>query len=246
MMDFACILQLIIGLVIAAASLLLCVSAVDGKTHPVLRWALIGLVCWGAWFAALPAIEGRHDSASAIALAALVAYVLVRHWRELAAILDGAWWWPPNNGNPWDVHLPARRKPLPWWKKLNPWWALFGNDDDGYWGDDPWRQGRPKTFWLAVQWWFRNPAHNLTWYVIGFADRRRLVSGRWVPRIHKPGGGFLWCYSRVWLGGRWRLFLPFVSYLSPHCRVYLGWRTGGAFGIKVNLSIKGRPEWVWR
>lgn len=43
-------------------------------------------------------------------------------------------------------------------------WALFGNDHHGTWGQhsgEPGYDGKPFSVWLAVCWWFRNPAHNL-------------------------------------------------------------------------------------
>lgn len=48
-------------------------------------------------------------------------------------------------------------------------WALFGNDEDGAWGQrsgEPGYDGHPFSVWLAVRWWFRNPAHNLFFHVL--------------------------------------------------------------------------------
>lgn len=56
-------------------------------------------------------------------------------------------------------------------------WALFGNDEDGNWGQcsgEPGYDGQPYSLWLAVSWWFRNPCHNLCFHV-------------W----RKPGGWFV-------------------------------------------------------
>lgn len=54
------------------------------------------------------------------------------------------------------------------YKKLNPIWWLKNDDDPvpprGYRPEDP--EWKRKLFWA-----FRNPLHNLTFYVIGVADR---------------------------------------------------------------------------
>lgn len=83
--------------------------------------------------------------------------------------------------------------------------------------------------------------HNLTWYGIGVADRPRFHRGRWTPRQHRPDGGWLFAVTEVEVfGGRLALLLPFASYLSPHVKAYAGWRPGGAFGFKLNLSREAR------
>jgi hypothetical protein len=67
-------------------------------------------------------------------------------------------------------------------------WALFGNDDDGAWGQrsgEPGYDGKPFSVWLAVCWWFRNPAHNLFFHVL-----------RW------PGGPFLSVKGCFYIGFR--------------------------------------------
>lgn len=137
--------------------------------------------------------------------------------------------------------LSPRRAPAPWWRKINPWWLLVGNDDDGYFGDPDWRAGRAQTLGLALIWWLRNPAHNLTWYAIGVADRDRVNVGDWAPEIHRPGGGLLTCWTEVKVLGL-LVYLPFVSYLGPHVKAYAGWRPSGAFGLKLNLSASGAIE----
>lgn len=105
-------------------------------------------------------------------------------------------------------------------------WALFGNEDDGPYGDDKWRAGRARTWWLAVQWWVRNPFHNLFFYVIGVADKPRTFYS-----------------TRDWGVNGWTLhythcsflYLPFISY-KGWCNFYIGWRPYGAFGLKLNFA----------
>lgn len=119
---------------------------------------------------------------------------------------------------------PRRSINTPWMLRwFRPIWAIFGNEDDGFYGDDKWRAGREKTLGLAIQWWFRNPFHNLFFYVIGVADRERTVYsfGEW----GSPG----WSFHVV----NWKfLYLPFISY-SGKVDFYIGWRPYGAFGVKL-------------
>lgn len=124
--------------------------------------------------------------------------------------------------------LPARRKiNRNFIQRFYPFWALFGNEDDGYYGDDRWRNGRDKTLKLAILWWFRNPFHNLFFYTIGIADHPRTV------------------YSTAEWGTEGKLTLhftptptlkfplPFISYKGK-ISFYIGWRPYGAFGFKLN------------
>lgn len=129
----------------------------------------------------------------------------------------------------------ARRK-VSWLKKLNPFWALFGNEDDGFFGDDPWRNGRDRTFLLAVEWWLRNPMHNLTWYVIGVADKDRTITGPWGDKHANPDGGLLWSIVKAKNKG---IPLPYVNYTKGYFKMYAGWRPSGAFGFKFNIVTSG-------
>jgi hypothetical protein len=71
-------------------------------------------------------------------------------------------------------------------------WALFGNEDDGIYGQ------YPETRWGAVQWWLRNPAHNLTFYVMGAAHLDHKRSGMWPFSVFAPGGqGWNCCVTRL-------------------------------------------------
>ena len=128
-----------------------------------------------------------------------------------------------------EVFKPRLAVKTPWLLRwLDIGWALFGNDDDGYFGDDKWRGGREKTLWLAILWWFRNPFHNLFFYVIGVADRDRVFysSREW--------GSEGWTFHL--LNYKW-LWLPLVSYKGV-VNFYIGWRPYGAFGTKLNRGKK--------
>lgn len=232
-----CWLQMAVGLGIVLGGLLLSLTALDASSSRMLRWSVSGLVAWGAWFG-MVGFAGGHDSPAALALAGLVAVVLHARRKHLADILAGALWWPPNAENmAITVFERARRPSPPWWVRWNP----LGNVDDTIFGDAKWRAGRPRTPLLAVQWWFRNPFHNIAWYGLGVADLDRSVEGRFGNAFHRPGGGWLICWTHVVVGGV-ALSLPFVSYISPHVKFYLGWRPSGAFGPKFNVSAKGAIE----
>jgi hypothetical protein len=110
--------------------------------------------------------------------------------------------------------------------KLNPlFWV--GNIDDPvppakYRPDDPLRKAR---------WHLRNSFHNLTFYVIGIADKDFERVGRYPSRVFSPEGGWNWAVSKYkW----WRL--PFVSYGQGRFKFYCGWRNHGNFGMKLNLN----------
>ncbi len=110
-------------------------------------------------------------------------------------------------------------------------WALFGNDDDGIYGDLNFNPSQQKTWWIAIKWWLRNPFHNFTFYVIGLADipesdyTRR---GRYPFTNFNPYMG--WNFTAITY--KW-LWLPFISYEGEFGKFYIGWRDRGAFGFKL-------------
>lgn len=143
--------------------------------------------------------------------------------------------------------IPRHRCQLVWYD-LGHWttWLLFGNDDDGIFGEAPtacYRVRRQNTFRKAASWWLRNPLHNFCYYVIGSADR---VNGRLtllqiskrtrkimtyspvVPFEPEEKSAFLAALH----GGK-----PFLSLLIVYNRkwkshFYIGWRERGNFGLK--------------
>lgn len=119
----------------------------------------------------------------------------------------------------------GRHHLLEWWYPLDLFWLLIENEDDSIYGDAAWRAGRPKSFGLALKWWLRNPFHNLTWYVIGVANRDRLLV------INKDSDEAGWVYGYLQLETKW-LRLPFLAY-NGRVVGYIGWRPSGAFGLKL-------------
>lgn len=126
--------------------------------------------------------------------------------------------------------LPARRKiDRNFIQRLYPFWAIFGNEDDGYYGDDNWRKGRDKTLKLAILWWLRNPAHNLCFYTIGIADHPRTIysTAEW-------GTPNKWTFH-ITPTPTIKFPLPLISYKGKYS-FYAGWRPYGSFGLKLNKS----------
>jgi len=113
-------------------------------------------------------------------------------------------------------------------QKLNPiWW--FGNADDPE-PPEKYRPGKPlrKFFWYC-----RNPFHNFDHYVIGISDKPFTRIGPYPNRMQNPNGGWNWAVCRY---GWWQL--PFADYQRGRFEFYIGWRTGGNFGIKLNFAQK--------
>jgi len=151
---------------------------------------------------------------------------------------------------------------------LNWFWLLIDNDDDSIYGPDNYNPGPYVKYsigleigiltlklvlrkivstdptenirWKAICWWFRNPMHNLTFYVIGIADKSRTLYGPYGDSTHKPGGGFLFLVSLPDSGIGKLLPRPFVSYVNKYIKFYLGTRPSGGIGAKLNISLTGK------
>lgn len=117
-------------------------------------------------------------------------------------------------------------------------WALFGNDDDGIFGEGPHANYKPHckpSLGKAVFWWFRNPLHNFCFYVIGSAD----CKNRHVALI-KTNPPFL---TEVSFNGG-KPFFKIEADITKNrlATFYIGWRERGNFGIKLNTSKKKKIE----
>lgn len=116
-------------------------------------------------------------------------------------------------------------------------WAIFGNDDDPNppeWYEPAWPEWRRRIYWFAL----RNPFHNLTFYVLGIADKQfeRVAvypKGAPVNLVFRDEGGWYIAIVRY----KW-LRLPFVSYQGPGLvkKFYIGWRERGNLGAKLTLK----------
>ena len=88
-----------------------------------------------------------------------------------------------------------------------------------------------------MAWYVRNPFHNLTFYVIGIADKPFWRVGPYPTKTSNPEGGWNWAICE-----RKMLRLGFVDYESKHFEFYAGWRTGGNFGLKMNFGSTAKPK----
>lgn len=123
-------------------------------------------------------------------------------------------------------------------------WALFGNDDDGIFGEKtPLFEG-DFSLMAALAWQARNPLHNLCFYVIGSADR---INDEWDIFKICPRGICLMHYHEraktVFAHDKHGFYFglhglkPFVSLRITYLKnrrldFYAGWRERGNFGLK--------------
>lgn len=129
------------------------------------------------------------------------------------------------------------KRSVSFWKKINPlWW--FGNEDDGWFGDDRWRNGRKPSLALAITWFFRNPLHNLTFYVLGIADHDRTFYSTKPWGRRTPDGGATGFSFHVVIAKNGFLPLPMIAYVGEKHGWYIGWRPYGSFGISLNFAKK--------
>lgn len=151
--------------------------------------------------------------------------------------------------------VPRHRCQIKWYD-LPHWitWAIFGNDNDGIFGEEPsadYRPEMPISNYKAFRWFCRNPFHNFTFYVIGTAHQKNgeldllRVSGRNISFGHYrcPGktnfpSKVCSCFYIALHGGK-----PFISLRLIHSKtrktdIYFGWRSRGNFGIKCVLFGK--------
>ena len=110
-------------------------------------------------------------------------------------------------------------------------WALFGNATDGVIGDKHFNPEQKDTFWIRVKWWFRNPFHNLTWFIIGFADKPSVRFDFNQEEVE----GWNKSFSLAGDSKKDKLY-PFILYKRKRFTFYIGWRGRGNFGIKLNRS----------
>lgn len=143
--------------------------------------------------------------------------------------------------------IPRHRSQL-YWYDLGHWitWMLFGNDDDGIFGEGkipPYRPQQQINCWKALRWMCRNPLHNVCFYVIGSAHK---VNSEFTIIKCSPLKFSLFYYrpfpepnfekkSSFFLGFHgWKPFIFLNLVYNQHHRgqFYLGWRERGNFGFK--------------
>jgi hypothetical protein len=113
-----------------------------------------------------------------------------------------------------------------WYQKVNPlWWIASGKPPGVY---------EPHSRMRRVDWFFRNPLHNFSFYVIGISDHVNSPAfrryGRYPKDNFSPKPG--WNVCEIHYHG---LRLPYVAYWNRHVSFYAGWRLAGEFGLKLNF-----------
>lgn len=151
--------------------------------------------------------------------------------------------------------IPRHRDQIRWYD-LGHWttWTLFGNDDDGIFGEEPsshWRQNEPIHGRRALTWGLRNPLHNFCFHVIGSASRKQnalifvkasdegIESFKYLPQADTVFAGSKRGFYLALHG--WK---PFVSLAltvgQRQGKFYIGWRERGNFGVKCQPASKLR------
>lgn len=124
-------------------------------------------------------------------------------------------------------------------------WALFGNDDDGLFGEGAnYYPEEPETLSKAVRWGVRNPLHNFCFYVIGSAHRKNSeVTLLSASPSHFEMASYKEEAETVFPSRTSCFYLglhglkPFISLRlawseSRRSDFYVGWREKGNFGLK--------------
>lgn len=101
-----------------------------------------------------------------------------------------------------------------------PFWVLFGNDEDGIYGERggvPSYQGVAPSYWQFVRWQTRNPAHNLFFHVLSIPMYYSvcLLGTPETPANAAPKGNGAILALNV---------LPFFSYRNNLFETYIGLR----------------------
>jgi hypothetical protein len=136
------------------------------------------------------------------------------------------------------------------WHDIGHWltWMLFGNDDDGIFGEEYTSNYRPHqkvSVQKALRWMCRNPLHNFCFYVIGTAYRQNseltlleISKERFCFfSYHQDGKNRVFpskssCIFLALHGGKPFFSLRLAYHRSHQAEFYLGWRDRGNFGIK--------------
>lgn len=150
--------------------------------------------------------------------------------------------------HPFYAVVPSHRSHVCWYD-FGHWftWALFGNDDDGIFGEQAYPAYRPQAkndVKKAFSWWWRNPLHNFCYYVIGSAQFQnseltllKITEKELSGFTYSPEGKVVFAgeNSSFFLGLHgWKPFisLRLVYFDRYKTECYLGWRCRGNFGIK--------------
>jgi hypothetical protein len=155
----------------------------------------------------------------------------------------------------WLYHFIPRHRCQIQWYDIGHWttWSLFGNDDDGIFGEELTAYYRPQQsigIFKAIRWNLRNPFHNFCFYVIGSAysensefiflkcNQYQIEVFKYKNTNQSNFGGDQTSFLLALHGGK-----PFISLRLAYSEkykgdFYLGWRERGNFGIKCTPFSK--------
>ncbi len=150
--------------------------------------------------------------------------------------------------------IPRHRTQIRWFD-IGHWmtWMLFGNDDDGIFGEE--EKGKYVTrrkigIGRALAWNLRNPLHNFCFYTIGtaywknkqftilsLADEEKVFMCYEADKKTDFAGKGTSLYFGL---HGWKPFLSVRVYYGRLFEAYIGWRSRGNFGGKL-LPVKKSP-----
>lgn len=138
--------------------------------------------------------------------------------------------------------IPFGKENVKWYNWF--FWAFFGNDDDGIFGENSefffpiWNKSKT-TPWVALKWWFRNPFHNFVRYTL----ERKHDTQFYVISYTKERGWKFWFRdtARLWSSEQKQFEIsvnPFLISMRGFLKFefYLGWKPDGAFGAALRKS----------
>lgn len=150
--------------------------------------------------------------------------------------------------------IPRHRTQIRWYD-VGHWctWMLFGNDDDGIFGESqkrPYRPNQQQSSGKALVWWLRNPLHNFTFYTIGSAERENgeftilnlsrdnISALNYRKKAQKNFGSKNSSFFLALHGGKPYVSLRIVTPWKRRLQFYFGWRERGNFGVKFQPFAK--------
>ncbi|MGR3952243.1 MAG: hypothetical protein QRY74_05050 [Chlamydia sp.] len=170
--------------------------------------------------------------------------------------IDRALFWKnyQESTNHWLYRIIPRYRNQLHWYHIGPFlgWMFFGNEDDGLFGEGPkaiWEISTEPTLFKALSWFFRNPFHNYTFYILGTAAQEQKIDEfilldytktAFRIGVYSPKASTVFSDKNHSLFFAFHAMRPFVSFrytLSNNRRIegFCGWRERGNFGLKCAL-----------
>jgi len=145
------------------------------------------------------------------------------------------------------------------WYDVGHWmtWALFGNDDEGIFGESansPYLGHCKNNSKKAARWWIRNPLHNFTHYAIGSAhcvnseltilnaNCHGVCCCHYTPVATRNYGSRCTSFYLALHGGKPLISLRLNYPWQKKTEIYIGWRKEGNFGIKFLPMVDEKKQ----